>query len=532
MLLIAALNARYYHTGLAARLLCNSCKSHGLDTFILERSINDPTDIIVEEIIEKNADIVGFSCYIWNIEKVMEVSALIKLIRPDIRIILGGPEVSFDPEYYLKTIPQAEAVLMGEGEDILPSYVLGRRDMVGMAYRDENGITVNHGQAIYEGFASAPFPYTADELLDKAKIFYLETSRGCPFSCAYCLSGREGKVRYRDIKTALSDIDRFIDAGVPLIKYIDRTFNCDENRARQIYSHILSKNGKTKHHFEICGHLITDETIELLSSAPQGLFRFEIGIQTTDPHALDAIGRRTNLEKLFENVKKLKEKTKVELHLDLIAGLPGETFSDIRKSFDDVYKLNADMLQLGFLKMLRGSSVRSMAESYGYAFEPKAPYEVIKNNSLSYEQLRDIKLVESCLDKMINSGSAPVSMNFLIGTSSPFDTLLSLGRLWKAQGKNALSREGTMRLIYSFGQENGYDTYVLKELLRYDYLKKDRNLGAKWLRNEHNADQKKKLHDAVKEAGGSAYGDIFLIDMKEYLESGRIVKKESIFIFC
>ena len=351
-LLIVALNAKYIHSNLALKYLSN-LSQNVCNTELKEYSINDNIIAIERDIILLKPDIIAFSCYIWNIEFILNLSSDLKKALPGVKIILGGPEVSYDSSELMDKYKFIDYIVRGEGEISFPHLIecitKGTKPTV-------SGIVLRNGETIEDNgfsplpeFSQIPFPYTKDNINDlSGKIIYYETSRGCPYSCKYCLSGEKGRVRFKDVETVKKELKFFSDNNVPLVKFVDRTFNANKKRAMEIWDYISSLKTKTRFHMEITGELLDSETIKLLQNVNHENLQFEIGVQSTNSQTLLAINRKCNTEKLFENIRLLLEKTKIHIHLDLIAGLPHEDFNSFKKSFNDVLSLEPHVLQLGF----------------------------------------------------------------------------------------------------------------------------------------------------------------------------------------
>ena len=405
--LFVALNAKYIHTNLALRSIAKYCKNHC--PVIREYTINDSMDNIIASIHSEKADAVAFSCYIWNIENVLYIAESIKKVNPSVKIILGGHEVSYDSSVILENNPYVDFIIRGEGEKPMKALLDSLAN--GEAFDACPSLTYRENGEIKENPLSTPghlneYEFCYDESIRdyKSKIIYYESSRGCPFRCSYCLSGRSGGVDYLDLDRVKKELMFFIENEVPLVKFVDRTFNADKARAREIFRFIIENSKKTMFHFELAGNLIDDETIEVLKSAPEGVIQFEIGVQSTNPDTLREIGRNIPLSAIADKVKALLEIGTIHIHLDLIAGLPYENYESFRKSFDDVISLRPHVLQLGFLKLLKGSRIREEETKFGYKYKSKAPYEVMENEFITFDELIKLKYIEDIFEKYYNSG--------------------------------------------------------------------------------------------------------------------------------
>ena len=375
---------------------------------VKEFSINDRIEKVFENIITENPDIVAFSCYIWNIEYVKKLANLIKTLNSKIEILFGGPEVSYDAENFLLHNP-GDYLIEGEGEAIYREFVqwrISKRDyheapnIKGLYQKIDNKI-IYGGERLLMNFNEVVFPYREDDDL-KNKIVYYESSRGCPFNCKYCLSSISNGVRFLNVDRVKRELQFFIDKGVKLIKFVDRTFNCNHKFSMEIWKFLINANTDATFHFEISADILKDEEIELLKTAPKGRIQLEIGVQTTNEDILKNINRNIKFKDIKEKVLKLQKNRNIKQHLDLIAGLPGENYERFRKSFNDLYSIRPEEIQLGFLKLLKGSAMRYEAEQWGMVYSPYAPYEIFKTDSLSYEEILKLKRVEAMVDKYLS----------------------------------------------------------------------------------------------------------------------------------
>ena len=419
---IVGINSKYIHTMLSVRYLAaslNESLQSSADSFCVYRefSVNMSADSVLESLYSENAEVYCFSTYIFNVDFVLRIVRNLKKLKPDSVIILGGPEVTYENETILRQNPEIDFISCGEGEVSLTTLVnsLAETPLLSKEkiFAEKTCGTAFIYNNLYISFPFAspicdldtlPFPYTDEELDDAGtKILYYESSRGCPFSCSYCLSSADTHVRFKSVEKTCEELDKFISHNVRLVKFIDRTYNADRERAEKIVSYIIGRdNGVTSFHFEVAPWLVTDKFIELLKSARDGLFQLEIGIQSTNPETLAAINRKVPFEKVRESILKLKE-ADVHIHVDLIAGLPFEDFSTFGKSFDEVMELECDCLQLGFLKMLKGTQITHQDE-HEYIYEDNSPYQVLANKYISYPQLCKLEKIAQILDLYLNSG--------------------------------------------------------------------------------------------------------------------------------
>ncbi len=417
---LCAVNSKYVHTNLAVRSIKAYCNAQdpSLNINIFETTINDSILTALSGLYELDADIYGFSCYLWNVDYILELADGLKKAfsgKKEIIVFLGGPEVSFDSTEIVEKHPFIDFIVSGEGEYTVYDVLCGKdfKNIPSVTYKEQNKIIKNEFSGKYVDLNQLPLAYKDDiDTLTKRLVYY-ESSRGCPFRCAYCLSGSDNKVRAKDTELVKDDFMFFINHNVPLVKMIDRTFNFNKKRTYELIKFIIQNSKNTKFHFEISADILDDEILELIKSAPEGLMQFEIGVQSTNLKTLDAICRPADFIKISQNVKKLIGFGNVHIHLDLIAGLPYEDLNSFKKSFNDVISLKPDVLQLGFLKLLKGSKLRDMAHTYGMLFKEGAPYEIIKNDFIDFASLCELKDVEFALDRIYNSQSFKNTLEIL-----------------------------------------------------------------------------------------------------------------------
>lgn len=398
----ATLNAKFIHTNIAIRYL----KAYAAPEFEVELSeytIKDPTMNIVTDLVQKKPDVIGFSCYIWNIEETIKVISMIKKIDPSIQIVVGGPEVTYDVMEWMEKIPQFDFIVIGEGEETfkkLLQQLNSEKDyhqVAGVSYRTESGEIKLNPQRNKLDLRELPSPYRFKEDIEHLgkRVSYIETSRGCPFSCQFCLSSIEVGVRYFDREKIKEDIRYLMKNGAKTIKFVDRTFNISRSYALEMFRFLIDEHlPGTVFQFEITADIMRPEVIEFLNQeAPPGLFRFEIGVQSTNDYTNELVMRKQNFEKLTRTVTMVKEGKKIDQHLDLIAGLPEEDYDTFKKTFNDVFEMRPEELQLGFLKMLRGTGLRLRAADHQYIYMDQSPYEILGNNVLSFDDIIKIKQV-------------------------------------------------------------------------------------------------------------------------------------------
>ncbi len=475
---LCAVNSKYVHTNLAVRSIYAYAKNKTpeLNISIFETTINDSISNTLSCLYEQNADVYGFSCYLWNISYIKELASSLKKAftgKKDIIIFFGGPEVSFDSEVVLKTCPYVDFVVSGEGEYTV-SRLLNGEDFScidGITYRYNDSIQTNPQSKVPVDLDSLPFVYGEEIDILKSRLIYYETSRGCPFKCAYCLSGSDNKVRYLSLDRVKEDFMFFINHEVPLVKLVDRTFNASPARSKEIINFICENSKNTRFHMEISADILDDELISILNSAPKDIMQFEIGVQSTNIKTLDAINRKSDFEKLKLKVKKLLQGENIHIHLDLIAGLPHEDFESFKKSFNDVMDIKPHMLQLGFLKLLKGSKLRCDADIWGMQYADGSPYEIICNRFISFDELSCLKRVEFVLDRLYNSGDFKNTLELLFNVynNDYFKLFEDIADYFKKMGhfNVSLSKYQIYDIVYEMFSGLGVQ---FKDAITYDYL--------------------------------------------------------------
>ncbi|MDT8975129.1 B12-binding domain-containing radical SAM protein [Paenibacillus sp. chi10] len=480
---LATLNAKYIHTSLAIRCLKAHCEGE-FDVDIAEYTIKDPVMNIVSDLYQREPDVIGFSCYIWNIEETIKVVNMLRKVRPEIRIVLGGPEVSYDTKEWMERLSDVDFIVMGEGEETLLHLLReieseGKYHFVfGVAYRNKQGEVVINPPRPKLDLNEIPSPHRfAEDIPSLGKrVVYFETSRGCPFSCQFCLSSIEVGVRYFDIERTKADILYLIDNGAKLIKFVDRTFNIKRDYAMEMFQFLIENHRGCVFQFEITADIMRPEVLDYLAEhAPPGVFRFEIGVQSTNDPTNELVKRRQNFTKLTRTVMKVKDSGKIDQHLDLIAGLPLEDYDTFRKTFNDVFALRPEELQLGFLKMLRGTGLRLDAEKYGYVFMDHAPYEMLSNDALPFRDVVRLKRLEDVLEKYWNAHRMDRTMEYLmhIEFDSPFDFFQAFGDFWEANGWQKIGHqlEDLFVRLHAFLTAHGLKKpHVALGLMKLDYF--------------------------------------------------------------
>ena len=446
-ILLVACNAKYIHSNLAVYDLQAYASDYADHIVLKEYTINQQKDDIMRDIYLEHPDVVCVSCYIWNISFVKELMADLTKILPDADFWAGGPEVSYDAEKFLAENPEFTGVMVGEGEETfleLSGHYIEQspadlKDITGVCYRDGEKIVHNGWRQIMD-LSSIPFIYK--DLADfKNRIIYYESSRGCPFSCSYCLSSIDKKLRFRDIEMVKKELQFFIDNKVPQVKFVDRTFNCKHDHAMAIWKYINEHdNGVTNFHFEISADLLREEELQEMSTMRPGLIQLEIGVQSTNPDTIKAIHRTMDFEKLKGIVNRIHSFGNIHQHLDLIAGLPYEDYDSFRKSFNDVYALKPQQLQLGFLKVLKGSHMMEMCQEYEIVYKTREPYEVLSTKWLDYDHVLKLKNVENMVEVYYNSGQFQNTLEYLEGFfPDAFSIYEGLGRFYMEKGYGDVS---------------------------------------------------------------------------------------------
>ena len=481
-ILLAACNAKYIHSNLAVYDLKAYSSDYDKEVLLREYTINQPKDEILKDIYGSGADVVCFSCYIWNISFVRELIRDLVKILPKTAFWAGGPEVSYDAEKFLTEMPEMTGVMVGEGEktfhDLLEFYIDGKdslEEISGIAYRTGDKIIHNGWRELMD-LSAIPFVYEHLEKFEN-RIIYYESSRGCPFSCSYCLSSIDKKLRFRDLELVKKELQFFLDHRVPQVKFVDRTFNCKHEHAMTIWKYILEHdNGVTNFHFEISADLLREEEMELMSQMRPGLIQLEIGVQSTNPETIRAIHRHMDLKKLEHCVNRVHSFRNIHQHLDLIAGLPYEDYDIFHQSFNDVYQMKPDQLQLGFLKVLKGSLMQKEAEGYGIVYKEKEPYEVLSTNWLTYGEVLKLKMVESMVEVYYNSGQFWHTLEYLVPLEKDAFTFYEkLGSFYEKKGYSEISHSRMRRyeiLLEYLKEETDVPAEVAAQKMLYDlYLR-------------------------------------------------------------
>ncbi|TJX13031.1 DUF4080 domain-containing protein [Tissierella creatinini] len=504
--LLTTLNSKFIHSNLAIRYLREYAKDFA-EIEILEFTINQPIEQILSAIYKADPELVGFSTYIWNISEILEISEALKIINPKLKIMLGGPEVSFDGSKLLETHKFIDYIVYGEGEESFREMLLTEDlcDVKGLIFRNNGEVIINPPRGRIKNLDVIPSPYESVGDDFKNKIVYYESSRGCPFNCEFCLSSTIKGVRFFSIDRVKKDIKTLVQAGVSQIKFVDRTFNSNTVYSREVMDYIIELNPENVNfHFEVTAHLIDDETLEYLKIPKEGLFQFEIGVQSTNPQTIESIGRVTDFEKLKFVTTSIRKNRNIHQHLDLIAGLPYEDYDSFANSFNEVYSIRPEKLQLGFLKLLKGSGLRLDERKYGYKYLKKPPYEVLQSKWLDYGDILRLKGIENLVEKYYNEGYFLHSLEFIIKNffKSPFEFYENFASYWESIGLNEVShsRNGLYQILvdYFLEKQFGLEKYFM-EIIKLDYIFNNKKLTfpVPVKRNAENLNGNE-LHDLLK----------------------------------
>ena len=480
---LSTLNSKFIHSSLALRYLKAYGEAHGQAYDIVEYTINMPVLHILGDIIEHDIDVLGFACYIWNIEMTLHVVDMVKAVRPDIKIVLGGPEVSFTADELLERCPNIDYIVQGEGEEAFHALVTALQvgndglDPVipGVRGRRDSSILGSLEAVEVSDLSSIPFPYTEEDMEDlEHKIIYYESSRGCPFSCQYCLSGNKNTVRFFPQERTLEELQWFIDHGVKQVKFVDRTFNCAPHHHRPLMEFMRDSDTDMNFHLEMEPELMTEWETNILCETPPGRIQIEVGVQSTHKKTLDAINRYNDWPYIQKSIRPIIQAGRTHVHMDLIVGLPHEDFNRFGQSFNDLFSLQPHALQIGFLKLLKGSGVRRMRE-YKYVADPLAPYEVLSTHVLPYDDVRFLKYFEDVFERFYNSERFRTTFGYIgqqliHGETDAFTYFCDMTRAWLKEGNHKVNLKDIdqIEFLYRFFLDKG-DT-IAAELLQYDTL--------------------------------------------------------------
>ena len=480
---LSTLNSKFIHSSLALRYLKAYGEAHGQAYDIVEYTINMPVLHILSDITEHDIDVLGFACYIWNIEMTLHVVDMVKAVRPDIKIVLGGPEVSFTADELLERCPNIDYIVQGEGEeafhDLVTALQLGNDGLdpviPGVRGRRDGSILGSLEAVEVSDLSSIPFPYTEEDMEDlEHKIIYYESSRGCPFSCQYCLSGNKNTVRFFPQERTLEELQWFIDHGVKQVKFVDRTFNCAPHHHRPLMEFMRDSDTDMNFHLEMEPELMTEWETNTLCETPPGRIQIEVGVQSTHKKTLDAINRYNDWPYIQKSIRPIIQAGRTHVHMDLIVGLPHEDFKRFGQSFNDLFSLQPHALQIGFLKLLKGSGVRRMRE-YKYVADPLAPYEVLSTHVLPYDDVRFLKYFEDVFERFYNSERFRTTFGYIgqqliHGETDAFTYFCDMTRAWLKEGNHKVNLKDIdqIEFLYRFFLAKG-DT-IAAELLQYDTL--------------------------------------------------------------
>ena len=506
-IVLAAINAKYIHSNLAVYSLKAYSEKYVDDIVLAEYTINQQIDEILMDLYKKQPDILCFSCYIWNLTYVETLIREVKKIFPHLPIWAGGPEVSYDAKEVLQRMPELTGVVKGEGEqtfyEVLDYYEENQQEeyletIKGITYRKQDGTIVENEWRKIMDLSNVPFVYENMEDF-KNKIIYYETSRGCPFSCSYCLSSVDKCLRFRDIELVKKELQFFIDQKVPQVKFVDRTFNCKHDHAMTIWKYLIDHdNGITNFHFEVSADLLNEEELELISKMRPGLIQLEIGVQSTNPVTIKEIKRTMRFEKVAEIVKRINAGENIHQHLDLIAGLPYEDYESFGRSFDDVYALRPEQLQLGFLKVLKGSYMEEHVKDYGLVYKSLPPYEVLYTKWLPYKDVLKLKRIEEMVEVYYNSGQFSYTLLQLEKAfETPFSLFETLGNYYEERELHMVSHSRVARyeILLDFAKQYDKENEDLyRELLIFDLYLRENMKNRPDFAGEYQVD-KEILHD-------------------------------------
>lgn len=558
----STLNAKYIHTNIAIRYL-KAYAQPDFDVELAEYTIKDPVMNIVTDLVRKKPDVIGFSCYIWNIEETIKVIKMIKKIDPSIHIVVGGPEVTYDVADWMNNIQEFDYIVIGEGEETFKQLLtelnstMNMENVHGLAFRENGQVRINPQRNKLD-LRDLPSPFRFEEDIPhlSKRVTYIETSRGCPFSCQFCLSSIEVGVRYFDREKIKDDIRYLMKNGAKTLKFVDRTFNISRSYALEMFQFLIDEHlPGTVFQFEITADIMRPEVIEFLNKeAPRGLFRFEIGVQSTNDYTNELVMRKQNFDKLCRTVTMVKDGGKIDQHLDLIAGLPEEDYDSFKRTFNDVFAMRPEELQLGFLKMLRGTGLRLRAEDHQYIYMDHSPYEILGNNVLSFDDIIRIKQVEDVLEKYWNDHRMDATVEYLVTKvfPTPFDFFQEFGSYWEQKGWSRIGHqlEDLFKRLFEFLQTKEIaDLDIAEGLMKFDYISKQKYKPRKpWWQPSFEKSERSKLYQSLLE-NPNQLGESFLnlqlnekeiykhtlserlsFDIERYINEGLIEKKDSVLL--
>ena len=484
-ILLVTLDSKFIHANLAVRYLkkfCSDIECDRLSIEIKEFTINQKQEYILGEIFSANADLVCFSCYVWNIEYIKEIAYIIKEAKNNIKILCGGPETSFEIEKFMKNEPYIDYVIFGEGELTFKEFLLEFKNInadfnaiKGLAYRDNGKIAINQSREPIYNLDSINYPYEENDNFED-KIIYYESSRGCPFCCSFCMSSIDKKMRTFSMDRVKKDLMLLLNTGARQIKFVDRTFNADYKRSIEIMDFIIKNNkSNMKIHFEITADIINDEFLDYIHKLPVNMFQFEIGVQSLNDKTLAEINRHMNIEKLNNVIEGIVKSNNVHIHLDLIAGLPYEDYDTFKKSFDGIHRLHAEKIQLGFLKVLKGTKIYEDKVKHEIKYRNTSPYEVICTKYISVDEILLLKNIEELVDKYYNEKYFEKSLHYILSNffvESAFEFYEHLSFYWQQNDlyKMSHSRKRLYKILFDYIKYNDKMTDEFMWCLRYDYI--------------------------------------------------------------
>ncbi|WP_312815665.1 DUF4080 domain-containing protein [Sedimentibacter sp.] len=479
-ILLVTLDSKFIHANLAVRYLKKYCKDENVE--IKEFTINQKFEYILNEILSADADLICFSTYIWNVEYVKEIAYIIKETKKYIKLLCGGPEVSFEVESFMRNEPYIDFVVSGEGEitfsEFITEFYKDNPDygsVKGLSYRENENIIINELREPVLNLDTINYPYDEDEKFED-KIIYYESSRGCPFSCSFCMSSIDKRMRVFSMERVKKDLTMLLKTNARQIKFVDRTFNADYKRSMEIIDFIIEHNINSMIiHFEITADIINEEFINFLKKLPINMFQFEIGVQSLNETTLVEINRHMDVEKLYKVINQIRENNNIHIHLDLIAGLPHEDYNTLKKSFDGIHKLNAEKIQLGFLKVLKGTKIYNDRFKHEIRYRKTAPYEVICTKYITLDDLLSLKNIEEIVDKYYNEKYFDKSLNYIFNhvfTESSFEFYESFSMYWRKKDlyRMSHSRKKLYKILFDYIKYNDKLTDEFINYMRYDYV--------------------------------------------------------------
>ncbi len=478
--LLVTLDSKFIHANLAVRYLKKYCNNFNIE--IKEFTINQKLEYILGEILAADADLICFSCYIWNIDYINNISYILKEAKNKAGILYGGPEASFEIKSMMEDNPFIDYVIFGEGEETFKEFLEEIKNSApklhkikGLAFKENNEVIINEGRELISNLDIIDYPYEEDDEFEN-KIVYYESSRGCPFCCSFCMSSIDKKMRIFSMERVKRDLKMLLNTRARQIKFVDRTFNADYRRSMEIMQYIVENNkNKMTIHFEITADIINDEFLHFIAKMPVNMFQFEIGVQSLNEDTLREINRHMDKDKLSRVIKQIGSNNNVHMHLDLIAGLPYEDYKSFKKSFDGIHNLNAEKIQLGFLKVLKGTKIYEDREKHRIKYTKKAPYEVISTKHMSLEDLLKLKNIEELVDKYYNEKYFSSSLKYIINnifTDSAFEFYSSFCEYWQINDlyNKSHGRKALYKILYDYMNYSDKIKDGFIQALKFDYI--------------------------------------------------------------